>query len=65
VIRRRSSRSSTSDALDAARPLVRARLAEPGATPLGEFFDELEFDRYDDFNLLARSRGRRSRATSR
>jgi chemosensory pili system protein ChpA (sensor histidine kinase/response regulator) len=31
--------------------------AEPGATPLGEVFDELEFDRYDDFNLLARRVG--------
>ena len=30
---------------------------EPGASPLGEFFDELEFDRYDDFNLLARRVG--------
>lgn len=32
-------------------------LAEPGASPIGEFFDELEFDRYDDFNLLARRVG--------
>jgi len=31
--------------------------AEPGASPLGEFFDDLEFDRYDDFNLLARRVG--------
>ena len=31
--------------------------AEPGVSPLGEFFDELEFDRYDDFNLLARRVG--------
>ena len=31
--------------------------AESGATPLGEFFDDLEFDRYDDFNLLARRVG--------
>ena len=31
--------------------------AEPGASPLGDFFDELEFDRYDDFNLLARRVG--------
>jgi chemosensory pili system protein ChpA (sensor histidine kinase/response regulator) len=30
---------------------------EPGTSPLGEFFDELEFDRYDDFNLLARRVG--------
>jgi chemosensory pili system protein ChpA (sensor histidine kinase/response regulator) len=30
---------------------------EPGVSPLGEFFDELEFDRYDDFNLLARRVG--------
>ena len=30
---------------------------EPGASPIGEFFDELEFDRYDDFNLLARRVG--------
>jgi len=30
---------------------------EPGASPLGGFFDELEFDRYDDFNLLARRVG--------
>ncbi len=30
---------------------------EPGASPLGEFFDDLEFDRYDDFNLLARRVG--------
>ncbi len=29
----------------------------PGASPLGEFFDDLEFDRYDDFNLLARRVG--------
>ena len=31
--------------------------AEPGNSPIGEFFDELEFDRYDDFNLLARRVG--------
>jgi chemosensory pili system protein ChpA (sensor histidine kinase/response regulator) len=31
--------------------------AEPGTSPIGEFFDELEFDRYDDFNLLARRVG--------
>ncbi|MGH7340341.1 MAG: chemotaxis protein CheA, partial [Candidatus Rokuibacteriota bacterium] len=30
---------------------------ESGALPAGEFFDELEFDRYDDFNLLARRVG--------
>jgi chemosensory pili system protein ChpA (sensor histidine kinase/response regulator) len=30
---------------------------DPGVSPLGEFFDELEFDRYDDFNLLARRVG--------
>ena len=30
---------------------------EPGVSPLGEVFDELEFDRYDDFNLLARRVG--------
>ena len=30
---------------------------EAGASPLGEFFDDLEFDRYDDFNLLARRVG--------
>ena len=30
---------------------------EPDVSPLGEFFDELEFDRYDDFNLLARRVG--------
>src|SRR4030095_5403902 len=30
---------------------------EPGVSPLGEFFDELEFDRYDDFNMLARRVG--------
>ena len=30
---------------------------EPGVSPMGEFFDELEFDRYDDFNLLARRVG--------
>jgi chemosensory pili system protein ChpA (sensor histidine kinase/response regulator) len=29
----------------------------PVESPLGEFFDELEFDRYDDFNLLARRVG--------
>jgi len=30
---------------------------DPGISPLGEVFDELEFDRYDDFNLLARRVG--------
>ena len=30
---------------------------EPGTTALGDVFDELEFDRYDDFNLLARRVG--------
>src|SRR5215470_3375123 len=30
---------------------------EPGASPMGAFFEELEFDRYDDFNLLARRVG--------
>src|SRR5215470_6834265 len=30
---------------------------EPGTTALGDVFDELEFDRYDDFNLLARRMG--------
>jgi len=32
---------------------------EPGAStpPLGDVFEELEFDRYDDFNLLARRVG--------
>jgi len=30
---------------------------EPGASPKGAFFEELEFDRYDDFNLLARRVG--------
>src|SRR5437899_180922 len=30
---------------------------EAGASPLGEVFDDLEFDRYDDFNLLARRVG--------
>ncbi len=31
--------------------------SDPDASPLGEFFEELEFDRYDDFNLLARRVG--------
>src|SRR5499426_1259241 len=30
---------------------------EPGMPALGDAFDELEFDRYDDFNLLARRVG--------
>jgi chemosensory pili system protein ChpA (sensor histidine kinase/response regulator) len=30
---------------------------DPDTSPLGEFFDDLEFDRYDDFNLLARRVG--------
>jgi chemosensory pili system protein ChpA (sensor histidine kinase/response regulator) len=30
---------------------------DPDAAPLGKFFDELEFDRYDEFNLLARRVG--------
>src|SRR5262249_24911037 len=30
---------------------------EPGTAALGDVFDELEFDRYDDFNLLARRVG--------
>jgi chemosensory pili system protein ChpA (sensor histidine kinase/response regulator) len=30
---------------------------EPAVSSPGEFFDELEFDRYDDFNLLARRVG--------
>jgi chemosensory pili system protein ChpA (sensor histidine kinase/response regulator) len=40
-----------------ARPPGGGGSHEPGASPLGEFFDELEFDRYDDFNLLARRVG--------
>ncbi len=35
----------------------RGASGDPAASPLGEFFDELEFDRYDDFNLLARRVG--------